>query len=227
MAATEHVKKFVFCSENSCGNTDEKVEIYIPELLQPGYSFYTWPSAPILAWFLWQRRHSLVNKTVLELGSGTSLPGILAAKCGAQVYLTDSSIFPKTLQHIHNCCTLNKLTPGEDITILGLTWGLLLNNLFSLPELHYIIASDCFYDPVVFEDILVTVSFLLENNRSAKFLFTYQERSTDWTIEALLRKWNLVCRNVNFESIETASGINLADLMNGHTIHLLEISYKN
>lgn len=195
--------------------------------MQPGYSFYTWPGAPILAWFLWQRRHSLVNKSILELGSGTSLPGLLAAKCGAKVTLSDSSIFPKTLQHIHNCCTLNKLVPGEDITILGLTWGLLLNNVFHFDgNLDYIIASDCFYDPGVFEEILVTVSFLLENNRAAKFLFTYQERSTDWTIEALLRKWNLVCRNVNFESIEAASGINLAELMNGHTIHLLEITYK-
>lgn len=169
----------------------------------------------------------MVNKNILELGSGTSLPGILAAKCGAKVTLSDSSIFPKTLTHIHNCCTLNKLVPGEDITIVGLTWGLLLTNIFTLSEdLDYIIASDCFYDPGVFEEILVTVSFLLENNRHAKFLFTYQERSTDWTIEALLRKWNLVCRNVNFESIEAASGINLADLMNGHTIHLLEITYN-
>lgn len=140
--------------------------------------------------------------------------------------LSDSSIFPKTLQHIHNCCTLNKLIPGEDITIEGLTWGLLLNNVFSLPDLHYIIASDCFYDPGVFEEILVTVSFLLEHSPNAKFLFTYQERSTDWSIEALLAKWNLVCRNVNFDGVESASGINLAELLNGHTIHLLEISYK-
>lgn len=32
MATTEHVKKFVFASQTSCGSTDEKVEIFIPEV---------------------------------------------------------------------------------------------------------------------------------------------------------------------------------------------------
>lgn len=155
------------------------------------------------------------------------MPGILAAKCGARVTLTDSCVLPKTLQHIQNCCKANKLVPGEDINVLGLSWGLLLNNIFNLPPLDYVIASDCFYDPTVFEDILVTVSFLLEQNPGAKFIFAYQERSSDWTIESLLRKWNLTCKNINLESIEDESGVNLNQLMGGHTIHLLEITYKS
>lgn len=197
------------------------------QIRKAAYSCYTWPGAPILAWFLWERRHFLVNKNILELGAGTSLPGILVAKCGAKVTLSESSLLPKALQQIEECCQLNDLVPGEDIHVVGLTWGLILNNIFNLPALDYIISSDCFYDPTVFEDILVTVSFLLEQNPSAKFLFTYQERSADWTIESLLRKWNLVCRNISLESIEAESGINLNDLMGRHTIHLLEITYKH
>jgi methyltransferase-like protein 23 len=92
-----------------------------------------------------------------------------------------------------------------------------------LGDLDLIIASDCFYDPTVFEDILVTVSYLLDANPHAKFIFTYQERSSDWAIEALLKKYDLHCVNISLEGIE--SGVDVRDLM-GHTINLFEISRR-
>ncbi|XP_013099590.1 histone-arginine methyltransferase METTL23 [Stomoxys calcitrans] len=210
--------------ERPTGSLLEEVEIKIPELLQSGYSFYTWPCSPILAWFLWERRNSLVGKRILELGAGTALPGILAAKCGAQVLLSDRSISEKSLQHIKRSCTVNNLRPGQDIEVIGLSWGLLLNSLWSLGHLDLIIAADCFYDPCVFEDILVTVSFLLERNPTAKFIFTYQERSADWSIEALLKKWKLCALQINSDDIGKASGVDLLEILGGHTIHLIEIT---
>lgn len=158
------------------------------------------------------------------MGSGTSLPGILAAKCGAQVTLTDHAILPKTLSHIKRCCLLNNLTPGVNVAVTGLSWGLLLNSVFNLGPIDLIIGSDIFYDPSVFEDILVTVAFLLEQNPGAKFLFTYQERSADWSIEDLLKKWNLKAANVSLSGISAGLDISLRRLMGGHTIHLLEIT---
>ncbi|XP_005191064.1 histone-arginine methyltransferase METTL23 [Musca domestica] len=235
----EKIRLFVFTSRETGSSTNlstlqrdrqsstgilEELEIKIPELLQSGYSFYTWPCSPILAWFLWERRHSLVGKRILELGAGTGLPGILAAKCGAQVLLSDNSILPKSLQHLRRSCTINNLRPGQDIEVIGLSWGLLLNSLWSLGHLDLIIAADCFYDPCVFEDILVTVSFLLERNPSAKFIFTYQERSADWSIEALLKKWKLCALQINSDDIGKASGVDLLEILGGHTIHLIEVS---
>lgn len=154
------------------------------------------------------------------------MPGILAAKCGAQVTLSDSCALPKTLAHIERCCTLNNLQPGKDIEIIGLGWGLLLNNIFSLSDIDYVIGSDCLYDPSVFEDVLVTVSFVFDRNPAAKFFVTYQERSTDWSIEALLQKWSLKCVHINIDRVGEQSGVDLRDFMNGHTIHLLEITRK-
>lgn len=162
----------------------------------------------------------------MEIGSGTALPGILAAKCGAQVILSDSCTQPKTLNHIRRCCALNNLQPGKDIEIIGVSWGLLLNNVFNLGPIDYVIGSDCFYDPSVFEDILVTLSFIFDQNKNAKFFFTYQERSADWSIEALLKKWNFICANVNIDRVGENSEIDLRDLMNGHSIHLLEITRR-
>lgn len=45
------------------------------QLLQASYSFYIWPSAPVLAWFLWTQRNNIRGKRILEIGSGTALPG--------------------------------------------------------------------------------------------------------------------------------------------------------
>ncbi|KXJ73124.1 hypothetical protein RP20_CCG016481 [Aedes albopictus] len=242
----EQIKTFIFGNKTKQNPTDgsETLKILIPEsrseltpfnvlvlvcfqLLLPGYSFYTWPSAQVLAWFLWERRLSLPNKRVLELGAGTSLPGIVAAKCGAHVTLSDCSTLPKTLQHIQRCCRLNSLTPGKDIEVVGLTWGLFLDQIFQLGPIDFIIGSDIFYDPSVFEDILVTVSFLLEANPQARFLVAYQERSSDWCIETLLKKWGLQCNIVDTEHLGSELGIDSQELMGNHTIHLLEVTRRS
>lgn len=165
----------------------------------------------------------MVGLRVLELGCGTALPGLLAAKCGAKVTLTDSCILSKTLAHIRRACQLNGLVPGQNIEVLGVTWGLLLNSLYSLGRLDLIIAADCFYDPTVFEDILVSISFLLERNPTAKFIFTYQERSADWSIESLLKKWQLCARQVDIDDVGKASGVDLVEILGNHTIYLIEV----
>lgn len=107
--------------------------------------------------------------------------------------------------------------------IVGITWGFFLSSLFSLGSLDLILGSDCFYDPSVFEDIVVTVAFLLERNPAARFLCTYQERSADWSIEHLLNKWGLTCSHISLDNLGADSGLDVQELMQDHTIHLLEI----
>ncbi|KAK4876914.1 hypothetical protein RN001_009420 [Aquatica leii] len=223
---SQQLKKFTFSAKHNYQGQihEENLEIVIPELLQASYSFYTWPSAPILAWFLWEHRKELLGLHVLEIGSGTALPGIVAAKCGAKVVLSDSATLPKSLAHIKRCCQLNNLKVNQDIHVIGLTWGLFLNNLLSIGPIELILGSDCFYEPSVFEDILVTISYLLEANPTAKFLCTYQERSSDWSIEHLLSKWNLKCHIHNITNLGQSAGIDVHDLIGDHSIHLLEIS---
>lgn len=191
------------------------------QLLEANYSFYTWPCASVLAWFLWEHRENLAGKHVLELGAGTSLPGILASKCGAVVTLSDSAKNTRTLEHIGRCCELNGVS--NQVRVVGITWGLFLDSVFTLGPLNLIIGSDCFYEPTVFEDIIVTVAFLLERNPQAKFLCTYQERSADWSIQHLLNKWQLACTHVPLSNLGVNSNLSLQELMQDHTIHLLDI----
>lgn len=105
-----------------------------------------------------------------------------------------------------------------------MSWGLVLNNISNLENIDIIIASDCFYDPSVFENILFTISFLFERNPKAKFIFSYQERSVDWSIAALLKKWNLKSAYIGVDTIGQLSGIDITEFMGGHIIYLLEIS---
>ena len=56
------------------------VTVTIPEQLAASYGLYIWPSAPVLAWYLWLNQDKFKNQNILELGAGTALPGILLAK---------------------------------------------------------------------------------------------------------------------------------------------------
>lgn len=73
-----------------------------------------------------------------------SLPGILAAKCGAEVTLSDSSELPHCLDVCWQSCQLNELT---QVQVVGLTWGHITKDLLSLPPQDIILASDVFFEP--------------------------------------------------------------------------------
>lgn len=190
------------------------------QVVSGSYGLYTWPSAPVLAQWVWHHRSRMPGARLLELGAGTALPGILAAKCGAHVTLSDSAHLTNCLSNSARSCQANNI----DIPVIGLTWGLFTPSLLSLPSLNYIIASDCFYDPSVFEEILVTVSYLLDKNPSAEFLCSYQERASDWSLEALLHKWGLACHSIPLHSIGADSKALAGSRLPGsHKIHLFQI----
>eukprot|EP00268_Persea_americana_P001129 TRINITY_DN10343_c0_g1_i14.p2 TRINITY_DN10343_c0_g1~~TRINITY_DN10343_c0_g1_i14.p2 ORF type:complete len:123 (-),score=31.33 TRINITY_DN10343_c0_g1_i14:2704-3072(-) len=63
----------------------------IIENMQEDYGMFIWPCSIALAEYVWQQRSQFSGATVIELGAGTSLPGLVAAKVGAEVILTDDS----------------------------------------------------------------------------------------------------------------------------------------
>ncbi|XP_070836436.1 histone-arginine methyltransferase METTL23 isoform X1 [Chaetodon trifascialis] len=220
--AASVVKVFTF--EESTKTPHESLCVSIPEVLDPQYGMYVWPCAVVLAQYLWTRRQELRHKTVLELGAGVSLPGVVAARCGAQVILSDSAKTPLCLENCRRSCEANGL---RDVVTLGLTWGEVSPDLALLPELDVILGSDVFYEPQDFEDVLVTVAFLLRKNPRAQFWTTYQERSADWSIEALLHRWELSCVDVQLETFD-ADKAELAgsNLPGSHSVLMMIITLK-
>ncbi|KAK1799197.1 hypothetical protein P4O66_007452 [Electrophorus voltai] len=196
--------------------------VSIPEVLDPQYGMYVWPCAVVLAQYVWTTRENLQKKTVLELGAGVSLPGIVAAKCGSQVILSDSAELPLCLRNCKRSCEVNNL---PSVPVVGLTWGEVSPELISLPALDVILGSDVFYEPQDFEDVLVTVSFLLKRNPNGQFWTTYQERSTDWSIEALLHKWDLQCTNIPLDTFHAnKSHLAGSTLPGNHTIQMMIVT---
>ncbi|ROL49776.1 Methyltransferase-like protein 23 [Anabarilius grahami] len=151
----------------------QSLTVSIPEVLDPQYGMYVWPCAVVLSQYVWMAREELQNKTVLELGAGVSLPGVVAAKCGAHVILSDSAELPLCLRNCRRSCDVNNL---PDMPVIGLTWGRVSPELLSLPAVDIVLGSDVFYEPEDFEDVLVTISFLVRRNPHAQFWTTYQER---------------------------------------------------
>lgn len=73
-----------------------------------------------------------------------SLPGIVAAKCGAEVILSDSSELPHCLEICQQSCQMNNL---PQVRVVGLTWGHLSLDLLALPPQDIILAADVFFEP--------------------------------------------------------------------------------
>ncbi|XP_026717071.1 methyltransferase-like protein 23, partial [Athene cunicularia] len=192
------------------------------QVLDSQYGLYVWPCAVVLAQYLWVHRRSLRGKRVLEIGAGVSLPGVVAAKCGAEVTLSDSEELPPCLQRCRSSCRANHL---PHVPVIGLTWGRISPQLLALAPVDIILGSDVFFDPKDFEDILTTVYFLLEKNPHAQFWTTYQVRSADWSIEALLCKWKLKTIHIPLHSF-SADQEHLASssLPGRHTIEMMIIS---
>ncbi|KAI3359816.1 hypothetical protein L3Q82_013819 [Scortum barcoo] len=324
-AQTPSIAYKVFTFEDNRKNTKESLSVSIPEVLDPHYGMYVWPCAVVLAQYLWTRRRELRDKTLLELGAGVSLPGVVAARCGAKVILSDSAKTPQCLDNCRRSCEANGL---QDVAVLGLTWGEVSPDLVLLPKLDVILGSDVFYDPqdhevftckshhqntlkpdhnqspkpdhnqtvkpkpdhnqtvkpkpdhnqtpkpdhnqtpkpdhnqtpkpdhnqtpkpdhnqtpkpdhnqtpkpdqpvrvlCDFEDVLVTVVFLLRKNPRAQFWTTVQERSADWSIEALLHRWKLNCIDVRLETFD-ADKPELAgsSLPGNHSVLMMIITLK-
>ena len=114
----------------------------IPEQLAASYGLYLWPSAPVLAWYLWLRQDDFKEKKVLELGSGTALPGLLAAKIGSrQVVLSDDAWQLNTIKNIEEAVKINNLEQPK-VEVKGLTWGDYTEELFELLDLDFIIGKE-------------------------------------------------------------------------------------
>ncbi|XP_069565155.1 histone-arginine methyltransferase METTL23 [Brachyistius frenatus] len=205
-------------------NPQESLRVSIPEVLDPQYGMYVWPCAAVLAQYLWTHREELRGKTVLELGAGVSLPGVVAARCGAQVILSDAPDRPLCLQNCRRSCDANGL---GDVAVLGLTWGQVSPDLVLLPRLDVVLGSDVFYEPEDFEDVLVTAAFLLNKNPSAQFWTTYQVRSADWSMEALLHRWRLRCVHVQLHCFDAdQSQLAGSTLPGRHSVQMMIITLR-
>ncbi|XP_070670937.1 uncharacterized protein [Malus domestica] len=145
--------------------------VSVIENMKEEYGLFVWPCSLVLAEYVWQQRLRFSGASVVELGAGTSLPGLVAARVGADVTLTDDS---------------------SRLEVMGLTWGAWDASTFSLHP-KFILGADVLYDATAFDDLFATVTFLLQNSPGSVFITTYHNRSGHRLIEFLMVKWGLKC----------------------------------
>ncbi|KAF7313541.1 Protein-lysine N-methyltransferase EFM6 [Mycena chlorophos] len=156
-----------------------------------------WPAAEVVCSYLVRRGpHSLRGKNVLDLGSGTGLCGLLAAKLGATAWVTDQA---PLLSVMEDNVKLNDLSAS--CIVAELNWGEPIPP--SIPRPDIIIAADCVYFEPAFPLLVQTLSDLVDEN-TQEVLFCYKKRrKADKRFFTLLKKkfrWTEVDDDPNRET---------------------------
>ncbi|XP_075464633.1 protein N-lysine methyltransferase METTL21A [Ascaphus truei] len=122
---------------------------------QLGVAAVVWDAAVVLCMYLEAGGIDLRERSVIELGAGTGLVGIVAALLGANVTITDREVALEFLK-----ANVRDNVPSDlhdKVSIRPLTWGRSLEN-FSTFDL--IVGADIIYLEETFPDLLQTILHL-------------------------------------------------------------------
>ncbi|CAD5124134.1 DgyrCDS12435 [Dimorphilus gyrociliatus] len=148
-----------------------------------GIAAVLWDSAIVLGEYLHKNPDLVRNKSIIEVGAGTGLPGMIACRLdAAEVVLTDRSLALDSLKKNVEVNSLNE----SIISVRELEWGVNLKDY----DNHYdlIIAADIIYIEETFEKLLETLRHLssqknfilltckIRYQRDEKFLNLLKER---------------------------------------------------
>lgn len=247
-----YIRVFVFGQSADCANDQSAdcandqsavgelagcVCVRLCELMDRSYGLYTWPAAPVLAQYVWSLRAGLGGLAVLELGAGTALPSLLAARLGATVTITDTrQVLANTVRSLQ----LNGAVPSHDgclwqlgsasVRVMPLVWGHAAPELLQLPCQRLLLGADLIYDERLLEPLLWTVAFLLRRScgQCARFVFSYQERGGERTLAPLLKRWRLRAHRLSLSEFGAEdSRLAGSDLPGNHTILLYEVTSED
>ncbi|KAJ0410808.1 hypothetical protein ATCC90586_010131 [Pythium insidiosum] len=188
------------------------------------YGLFIWPSAMVLARFVAFHHERLFrDKVVLELGCGTALPGILAAKCGhpKKVLLSDRSDAAHVPSNVEANIALNGVQSVA--SFVALDWGDLglVDHRDTLGQVDIILAADCFYQSRDFESVIATAAVVFRWNPRARFFTTYQLRSISRSIAPLLERWRMAARLIDKQSFR---GVCDDEIPGADSVYLYEIT---
>ncbi|XP_028251639.1 protein N-lysine methyltransferase METTL21D [Parambassis ranga] len=162
-----------------------------------------WDAAIVLAKYLETQQFynpsSGVNvwsgRTVVELGAGTGVVGLMAATLGAQVIVTDLEDL-QTLLRVNITENQTLITKGS-ITAKVLKWGEDVSEF--LPPPHYVLMADCIY----YEQSIVPLveSLKLLCGPETCIICCYEQRTEGINPEVEKRFFELLQQNFSCEKI--------------------------
>ncbi|XP_067895176.1 protein-lysine methyltransferase METTL21D isoform X1 [Heterodontus francisci] len=159
-----------------------------------------WDAALVLAKYLETSTfyqdglHAFTGKSVVELGSGTGVVGLMASVLGAHVTVTDL----EELQELLNInINDNKHLVTGSIQAKVLKWGESVKDL--PPDPDYILVADCIYYEQSLEPLLRTMTELTGNNSCV--ICCYEERTMGNNPKIEIRFFELLQTDFEVEEI--------------------------
>ncbi|KAE8904042.1 hypothetical protein PF002_g24187 [Phytophthora fragariae] len=125
-----------------------------------------WPVSAFLAWYLVAHRQEIAGKTVVELGAGAGLSGLVASQFAAHTALTDGNDIVLELLEENAEATAD----SSKVQALPLLWGdhksvEAFERAFPYP-VDVLIGADVVCWPNLVKPILQTIKYLLLRSRS-------------------------------------------------------------
>jgi methyltransferase-like protein 23 len=169
--------------------TFEDEQRLLSETNRPPYGVVLWPAAIALAHEIGARRDALGGRSLLELGAGTGLPGIVAASLGASVVQTDKHALTLSV-----CRDNGRLNGVESIDYRQADWAQWDDNA----RYDWIIGADVLYaermHPHLRRILEVNLApggrvLLADPFRSASLRLLEALEKDGWRIE--ITKWNV------------------------------------
>ncbi|KAI3370232.1 hypothetical protein L3Q82_025008, partial [Scortum barcoo] len=126
-----------------------------------GVAAPVWEAALQLCTFFEEESVELRGKRIIELGAGTGVVGILAARLGAVVTLTDLPLVLPQLQANVSANMPSRGWPNTPPTVLPLSWGEDHTNF--PPDWDLVLCADIIYLPETYPLLVKTLAHLCKN----------------------------------------------------------------
>ncbi|XP_018415902.1 PREDICTED: protein N-lysine methyltransferase METTL21A [Nanorana parkeri] len=124
-----------------------------------GVAAVVWDAAIVLCMYLEAGGINLEGRSVIELGAGTGLVGIVATLLGAEATVTDREIALEFLKtNVHDNLPTDLL---HKVSVKPLTWG---KGLEDFSPFDVIVGADIIYLEETFQDLLKTILHLSTEN---------------------------------------------------------------
>lgn len=145
------------------------------------------------------------NKTILELGSGIGLTGLIVNKdCNPKkIYLTDchDAVLDRLRENVKLNVNANKFNVNSNfyenssktkhskesqIEILNLPWEKVTEEVAENLAPDILLAADVVYDPDLFESLATAIQYFLLNKKTCKAILACTERNQETLNKFLL-----------------------------------------
>lgn len=169
--------------EIACSSREETVQIPLKVSTSATTDYdltgqILWPVALMLSYYLGSNPDNILDKkNALELGAGTGLPGIVAAKYASKVAVTDGNDIVMELLHENVALQPN----AEQIHACKLVWGDihdLTRVMHLMGHVDVVVAADVVQWPAVVEPLWHTVKALLWNSSNPIFILGIVNRAS-------------------------------------------------